>query len=346
MQNNKIDFSLGYNFDPLLIDQIIMLNHQYGGKRKITEFYAALQDAPYLSTRPNKRIKGISWGEFESQVSKLKKNGISFNYLFNAICDMRDIDLSRFNDYLHDLYGIGVRKIIAHSPKLCEYIKKTQLDFNVTISSVYGIKSKKQLDEAYESFADSVYLDSIYINRNFELLRELKLYSRVPLKLYANVSCLSQCEKKDYHYSVLSQQNEEYQEYENDALFAYCSGEKIKKKINWLQMQWIRPEDIDIYYDEGFSHFKLTDRLAATDIMCKIAKQYLMGKSPDNLFSIIERDGAKYKKNLNCKNKIISVISDKIPYNFIEHFRSGDCISNDIGCQYCNAVAGNAIKIE
>ena len=63
---------------------------------------------------------------------------------------------------------------------------------------------------------------------------------------------------KDLHYSVLSNPDNNYQVKMNDQLFNFCSNEKLDNPIKWLQMQWIRPEDISVYAQEGFNHFKLT----------------------------------------------------------------------------------------
>jgi len=344
-KNESIDFSLGYNFDPSLIEEIIRLNNIYRNNRKISEFFAALPDSPYLSTRPSNRIKDISWYDFESQVKRMKENSINFNYLFNAKAELNEINLTEFRIFLQNLSDIGINQLIAYSPELCKLIKKTNPNFEITISSVYNVRTKAQLDEVHESGADYAYLDSIFINRNFNLLRELRKLAIIPLKLYANVSCLSQCPNKDLHYTVLSNPDKAYQLVMNDKLFKYCSIEKLNNPTTWLQMQWIRPEDINVYVEEGFNHFKLTDRLAPTESLIQIAEHYLKGISPANLFPIIERNGTKYKDLVADTQNPFFVESSKIPEDFIEHFRKGDCVSANIDCRYCNEVANKSITI-
>lgn len=341
----KIEFSLGYNFDPNLIEEINNLNKRIDGRNRITEFFAALPSSPYLSTRPGNRILNVSWEQFEEQIRRMNECSISLIYLFNAKTDLNEIDLSEFKTFLHNLFEIGVTKLIAYSPKLCRFIKTINSGFEVTISSVYNIRSKLQLDEVHASGADSAYLDSIFINRNFELLRELRDYADIPLKLYANVSCLSQCSNKDLHYTVLSSPDKAYQLVMNDKLFKYCSIEKLNNPTTWLQMQWIRPEDIDVYVEEGFNHFKLTDRLAPTESLILIAEHYLKGISPANLFPIIERNGTKYKDLVTDTQNPFFVDSSEIPEDFIEHFRKGICNSSNIHCKYCNEIAKNAVRI-
>lgn len=344
---NTIEFSLGYNFDPELIEEVNKLNQLYGNYRRITEFFAALPDSPYLSTRPDSRIINISLVELEKQVTKMSENSINFNYLLNAKADINEINLNEFVSFLNKLSEIGVNRIIAYSPELCNLIKNINPDFSITISSVYNIRTKLQLDEVHESGTEFAYLDSIFINRDFNLLKEMRDYSKIPLKLYANVSCISQCPNKDLHYSALSSPDKNYQLEMNDHLFNYCSSEKLINPVKWLQMQWIRPEDINVYAKEGFNHFKLTDRLSPTENLIFIAEHYLKGVSPNNLFPLIERNGTKYKDFDTFKSgnqKPFFIDSSKIPKDFIEHFKNGECKSTNIKCHYCNKVANESVN--
>lgn len=72
-KNSIIEFSLGYNFDSELIEKIAELNKKFRNNKIVNEFFAALQNTPFLSTRPNHRIKSISWNEFSSQIKRMKK---------------------------------------------------------------------------------------------------------------------------------------------------------------------------------------------------------------------------------------------------------------------------------
>lgn len=134
----------------------------------------------------------------------------------------------------------------------------------------------------------------------------------------------------------------------NDQLFDFCSREKLKNPVKWLQMQWIRPEDICVYVQEGFNHFKLTDRLAPTENLLFIAEHYLKGQSPQNLFPLMERNGTKYQNfnGYNKGNQPFFIDSSKIPKDFIEHFRSGECDSTNENCVYCNKLTLKAIKTD
>ena len=82
--NTKIKFSLGFNFDPQLIEGIAELNEKAPPGRKVTEFFAALPDSPIISTRPDNRIPHITWNEFVTQLKKMRNYNLDLNYVLNA----------------------------------------------------------------------------------------------------------------------------------------------------------------------------------------------------------------------------------------------------------------------
>lgn len=100
---------------------------------------------------------------------------------------------------------------------------------------------------------------------------------------------------------------------------------------------------------EGVSHFKLTDRLATTETLLTIACSYLRGVSPDNLFVLMERDGAKYKMFSSSRKREeqtpIFVASRYLPDDFLDHFRNGDCKSNNVSCKRCSEIERKTVSI-
>jgi hypothetical protein len=118
---------------------------------------------------------------------------------------------------------------------------------------------------------------------------------------------------------------------------------KLRNPLEWIQMPWIRPEDVDLYAKLGITTFKLADRLSDTRTLEMIIESYLTERSPSNLFLIIERNGAKFKRGLGIGNETdFRVSSDAIPADFIEHFASGVC--SGAACSYCLSIAEKAVS--
>jgi collagenase-like PrtC family protease len=349
----RVRYSLGFNFDPDLIRGIIEANQRYGGESKIEEVFGAMSDSPISSARPTSRIPNLTWEEFASQVRSLREFGIAFNFLMNTSQPLDSALTNKLKTYLGRLFEAGVERLTAGTPELCAFVKSVFPKFHVTISITYGIHSRRKLAKAEFAGADAVYLDGVYVNRDFDLLRALLSRARVECRLYANMSCLAQCPVVGKHYAMFSGVQQGTTSAHNDAFFAGCSMVKLRNPIEWLQMPWIRPEDVLVYASEGVGHFKLADRLAPTPTLLAIAQSYLKGTSPKNLFDLMERDGAKYRLLLG--DRIVSatqesmpmyIYSKRLPAAWIEHFRKDGCKSNDPNCKVCVELTRRAVKVD
>ena len=345
MRPKLATFSLAWNFDPKLIDGIERLNSKHGDRRRITEVYAALPDAPVPSARPSCRIPTTSWREFRRQVTRLADIGVAFNYLLNTNVELNRKLEQAIKAYLERLWQAGVRRLTLGSPDLVSLLRSMEPRLHLTLSITYGTRRDSDVRRAALSGADAVYLDGVWVNRDFELLRRLVKCAPIECRLYANLSCISHCPVVREHYALFADQRNPEMAAVNDAFFGGCSMVKCVNPVEWIQTPWIRPEDIGVYVEEGIWHFKLSDRLADTCVLLRIAGCYLHAQSPDDLFLIVERDGAKYSnlEGLHTRSPM-KVNSARIPAGFIEHFRKGGCSSRNLRCAYCSAVAAAAIE--
>jgi collagenase-like PrtC family protease len=349
MNRREVRYSLGFNFDPALIRGVIEANEEFGGASRIDEFFGALPDSPISSARPTSKLPTLSWDEFTKQILFLRDSQIAFNFLMNTAQRLDSALTRSLKTYLKRLADVGVHRLTVGTPELCAVVKDCFPRFHVTISITYGIHSPDKVLHAEAAGADAIYLDGVYVNRDFDLLRALLKQARVECRLYANMSCLSRCPVVGKHYAMFSGAQSESTSSRNDAFFAGCSMVKLSNPTEWLQMPWIRPEDVSAYASEGVGHFKLADRLAPTSTLLVIAQSYLKRKSPDNLFDLMERDGAKYEllgaKTKNQDSAPMYVHSKRLPTDFIEHFRKQGCKSNDPNCRVCVALTQSAVEV-
>lgn len=343
-----IHFSIGYNFDFALAIELLRLNAEYGSRRRIDEVFGALSSGPVPSARPQSRLPNLSFAEFARHVRLLADADIFFNYLLNTAWIPPDsqsrVELTRF---VQQLVDCGIRRFTVGTPELAALLRARFVDVHLTLSITYGTNSLDQIDRVAGCGIDAVYFDGVTVNRDFELLRLLVKASPYEPRLYANLSCISGCPVVRQHYQLFARQHERSTARRNDAFFAGCSAVKLADPVEWLQMPWIRPEDVSIYADEGVLHFKLADRLAATPILIRIAEAYLTGLSPADLFPVIERDGVKFSlvADIPAGGSAMQVRTECIPRDFIEHFRSGACRSRDTRCSYCIEIARHAVLV-
>ena len=339
---SEITYSIGYNFDRNLANELDRINRSRGRIGDVREVFGATADSPYPSARPSTRLPEAGSSDLAWHVAALADVGIAFNYLLNA--PVTSVDYDVVARYCGQLQAIGIRRLTAGTPEICIAIKRAIPEMHVTMSLTYGVRSPAMLERAVNAGADAVYLDAVYVNRNFSLLRDLIARSRAEVRLYANVSCVSRCPVVRQHYAIFVGQNEHTAE-RNDWFFAGCTALKLALPVEWMQMPWIRPEDINIYVREGIRHFKLADRLAGTSVLGRIARAYVTGRSPEDLFPIIERDGAKYQAyGFPPTKPPMRVWSKRIPEAFIEHFRANMCTSSDPDCPQCLAAAASSVE--
>ena len=343
---NKATFSIGFNFSDDLVEHIVALN-KINDRRKISEVFGALPDSPLNSARPSNRIPKTNWTKFQKQVNMLLENNVYFNYLFNTQQQLTEDLKDKLSLFLENLLSIGVGNVTVGTFELARFIRASFPVFNQTLSLTYGIKSVRQLSEIENNLFNSIYLDGAFVNRDFRKIKQFVNESCCEIRLYANLSCISNCPVIKQHYGLFSKPFDENTARDNDNFFKGCSLVKLSNPIEYIQMPWIRPEDIQTYVEEGVTHFKLSDRLSTTEVLVRIGKAYISEKSTNNLFDIIERNGDKYKYfNLeDAPNNIIKLYNNKIPSDFIEHFRNGNCQSKDLSCRYCKAIADDAVSI-
>jgi hypothetical protein len=340
-------FTLGFNFDPRLIDGIARLNRR---SPRIREVFGAIPGSPISSARPTSRLPTVDMTELRQQVSRLDSAGVAFNYLMNTRQSCSGDRRVAVAAYLRRLHRIGVRRLTVGTPELCSIVRDTLPSAHVTMSITRGIRTRRRLDEAIAAGADAAYLDGVFVNRDFALLRSLVGVREIESKLYANMSCVAACPVVRRHYETFAGPQKPDTAARSDAFFAGCSYVKLRSPVEWIQMPWIRPEDIDAYVAEGVTFFKVSDRLAPTDVLLRIAGAYVRGESPPNMFELMDRDGVKYRTLLGDApapaRPPISVWSRKIPHDFVEHFRTGDCRSRDVDCRTCASVARAAVEVD
>ncbi len=354
IDNNEIfkgnKYTLGFNFQDSLIDQLTVLREQNFPGR-VVEVFGALDDSPVLSARPQNKIPTLTQEEFAQQVAKLKKIGIEFNYLMNTSEKIKGKE-DEVVSYVKQLISIGVKHVTVGSLKLASLLRKNfGNEIHLTMSITFGISDEKTLEKVIQSGCDACYLDGVNVNRNFKLLTHLisVAKSRIEIRLYANMSCIAECPVVKQHYKLFSSRRPDVQE-RHKGYFRGCSAIKLTSPVTWIQAPAIRPEDVEIYRELGVELFKLSDRLAPTKSLAFTAWAYSMNTSPADLFHLYERTGEKYRDLFTEDSSPpllgpFSVSSSEIPQEFIQHFQDGRCNSTNAQCPICMSTANDAISV-
>lgn len=293
-----MNFSVGYSVrsSEEIVSEIIRL------KDKISEVYFSFGIMP-SGRNDQTRCEGFSPWEAQAKqindLTRLHKEGLKFNLLFNANCygEMSQSksffsSVGEIVDYVKENFSLS--SVTTTSPLIAKFIKQNfkgidmRASVNMSIGSVIGMEYLKD------------YFDSFYVkrelNRNFSALKELRRFcdgNGKEMYLLANSGCLNDCSAHSFHDNLVAHESE-ISKHDNGYQFTgvcrkYLSNNKDGDAI-LSATNFIRPEDTDKY--EGLvPAIKLATRVHERP--SRIIRAYIERRSfSGNALSLLEPNHA------------------------------------------------------
>ncbi len=372
-------FSVATNFDNSFLDQI--------SSYPVTEVYGKLSRDFIGGGRASYSTQGVTKSILKDHVQHAHKHGIKFNYLINSAClgnrewtAKGSRSIRKLLDWISE---INVDSITVSTPYLTEIIKKRYPHLFLKIGIFANIDSTERIRFWQDLGADMLTLESFSINRNFSLLKKIRKVAQCQLQLISNFTCMPKCPMQISHMNGLSHASNTTDKAPYvDYCVLKCSFYTLKDPELLIKSQWIRPEDLHVYEDLGYSDFKLLERNAPTEVMLNRVVAYSKRTSPDNLMELIQPYGfsqeskkefgwlAKYfislflerpfrvgklQKLLKKRGMLYSLKGDpllldskKIPADFLEEISKRACSSSDDcgDCDYCQKVLDASYSVD
>lgn len=282
--------SLATNFDDTLPTRVV----PYG----VFELYGKLPADVVGGGRASFMLAPTGRRALERHVQACQRAGLGFNYLLNAAClDNLEYTRSgqrRIRRLLDWLGEIEVSAVTVANPFLLRLIKTGYPNFEVRVSVFAAVNDIRRVRYWEELGADRVTLDSLQINREFDLLGRIREAVGCRLELLASNSCIQNCPLQPYHPNLLShasQTGHRTRGFAIDWCLLWCSYVKIRDPVNYLRADWIRPEDIHHYEALGYDEFKLTERNAPTETLVLRARAYHQRQYDGNLLDLVQPYG-------------------------------------------------------
>ncbi|MFA5231458.1 MAG: U32 family peptidase [Candidatus Omnitrophota bacterium] len=347
-------------------------------RESVDEFYGKLAQDFVGGGRPAYSIPQVSRKAAAFHINEAKRFGRAFNYLLNATC-LNNMELTRQGQkeicFLMDwLEGLGVERCTVAIPYLLEMIKKRYPKFKVYISTSSRVDSLERARHWEDLGADGIILDSVSVNRDFQLLRQLRSEVKCELVLIANVNCLYGCPFKNYHCTAIShasQSGAASKGFFMDYSSLMCGYLRVKHPVNFIRADWIRPEDISLYERIGIDRIKLVDRTMSTEFIAAVTTAYINRRYEGNLLDLFancrkklmynKRDFFRKMKylfhplqiNLDQASKLkdlafdIFYLDNRALDGFLEHFVNNGCrLKSCQDCRYCQDLAERTIKVD
>ena len=124
----------------------------------------------------------------------------------------------------------------------------------------------------------------VSINRNLELLTEIKQVTGAELKLMVNEGCLHKCSFRKFHFNYVSHESKESG---REQIFVpYCDQVIDEDPSQILKSGWIRPEDLQ-KYSEVTNRFKIVGRELKKSQVLQVIRAYLEESWDGDLLDII-----------------------------------------------------------
>ena len=177
---------------------------------------------------------------------------------------------------------------------------------------------------------------SRFINRNFELLKNMVDIAPFELELLANSLCLHNCPYQMYHSDLVCWQARKKRGWEEpfaDYRAVACDRIRFTDKSQVIKSPWIRPEDLNEYEQIGISSIKIAGRTFPTEWIINIVEAYARGNYSGNMWDLILPFQDIYVDNRKLNN-------------FLKHFKNNrpSCDSNCGKCRYCEKIAEDVVS--
>jgi len=279
--------SVAYTFDPGLMAKLSKYPEVY-------EVFGKLTRDIIGGGRSSYTLRKINESAIRKTVDEAHKYNIQFNYLLNG-ATLNGIEQTRkgqrkLRNLLEFLLLSDVDSLTVASPYLLRLIKKQYPKFKVRASAFAMVATPDKARQWEDMGADTICISAIATNRNFKNLEKMKRSVSCELQLIANASCLADCSHEITHMNMLtnsSRANDRNKGFCLDYCFLNCSKKRLEDPVNFIKSVWIRPEDIHIYEDLGFSNFKILERSCPTELLIRRVDAYVKREFNGNLLELV-----------------------------------------------------------
>ena len=279
--------SVATNFDDRLIERI----REY----PVFEVYGKLPADLVGGGRASLMLGPLSARDLRRHIATVHRHGLEFNYLLNAAC-LDNLELTRggrrrIHRFLGWLRDLEVDAVTVAIPFLLEFVKQHFPELRVRVGVFAEADHVLNVKHWAAMGADSITLNSPFVNRELETLAEIRRAATCDLELLVNNSCLQSCPFTAYHKVTLahaSQAGHASRGFFVDYCYLKCSFLKLLDPVNYVRSDWIRPEDLARYEALGYTTFKLTERNAPTEVMALRVKAYAERRYDGNLLDLVQ----------------------------------------------------------
>ncbi len=205
---NSLNFSIPYNGKQESLPQIFALKGL--GNNTVKEVYIA---GPQQFSAAARIMPRITLDEFSSVIDKIHAAGLRVNMLLNSVCEgggwyRPELIASRI-DYIRRMHKEhGVETVTIANPIYIKEVKKEIPTIEICASVLSAIDTVQRAVYFREMGAD-VLIPNSNVNRELDVLKEMKRQTGAEIKLMLNQGCLYECPFERFHAGYISHKSVE-----------------------------------------------------------------------------------------------------------------------------------------
>jgi len=338
---NNLEFSVPYNNEPETLDDIFGLKNWNGNA--ITEVYLSGPREYFGSGRIVPKMEAT---ELVDTIDRIHGAGLRVNLVLNSTCEgvgwysQKTVNLVMdFLKLAHEEHG--VEAVTIANPIYISKVKDKFPSIEISASVLSNIDCVQRAVLFEKAGADIIAPD-VNINRDLELLWEIKEATNAKLKVLVNEGCLYKCPFRQFHFNAESHASREISKEEFDLSFAdfFGAGEKVisEDHSQLLKSCWIRPEDLR-KYSKITNYFKIVGRAQLKSFVARAIQAYMEESWDGDLLDLVT--GCSKRFSLKHGAYIDNKFLDKC--GFFEMVTS--CDNRCDKCDYCQDLADLLITL-
>ena len=334
MSNSR--FWIPFNNDLALLERLEETFSSRTGKNTIEGIYFPAPQNYFGSARV---VSPFTLDTALKIISFCNKLGWKTNMLLNSSCEGIDWYspefISRTLFLVKKLKSAGLSGATLTNPIYIQKIKKEVPKLNITASVICEIDSV-QSALFFEELGADAFVPDRDINRNLDLLKEIKEATDMEMILMLNEGCLFKCPQRIFHYNFISHWSRIEKEKHIDFPTNYCIALRGQRPEELLKMQFILPQHLK-HYRKITSSFKIVGRKKDTPEILRITEAYLEENFKGNLLDIMSSATPEIKERYGFN----------IPAKFLDDkfFRKvTSCSKNCTKCNYCKQLVNKLLN--
>lgn len=331
-------FTIPADFKKETIDGYARLNDTYKNSKVLETYGNITVGNMFGGGREYEDIPKININDLKEYIEYSAAKGIDFNYTLNGACfgnrEFTEDGVIELKRFLNVLYSAGVRKLTVALPSVIELIKSMDLDFEIKASAFCSINNVNKALTFKNAGVDRIVVEEA-INREFEILRDIRESFGETTEVIVNVICYKDCTYRPFHNNQTSHDSINNKSKSISTYYSCkCMLKRMENVGNFFKLSWIRPEDIKYYSNLGIHYFKIQGRdsvLKGDPI--RAVEAYFRQSFEGDLYDLLKlfSDQNPYKIGLDNK-KLDGYLN---PFLNIPNF----CKRNCAKCNYCEEFA-------